>query len=75
MGQLPIKLLKTDEVAKTCILLFGERISAVGKCSNQVLKTDEVAKTCILLFGERISAVGKCSNQVERNKGLNYTFK
>ena len=36
MGQLPIKLLKTDEVAKTCILLFEARISAVGKCSNQV---------------------------------------
>ena len=38
MGQLPIKLLKTDEAAKTCILLFGARISAVGKCSNQVQK-------------------------------------
>ena len=38
MGQLPIKLLKTDEVAKTCILLFGARISAVGKCSNQIQK-------------------------------------
>ena len=38
MGQLPIKLLKTDEVAKTCILLFEARISAVGKCSNQVQK-------------------------------------
>ena len=31
MGQLPIKLLKTDEVPKTCILLFEARISAVGK--------------------------------------------
>ena len=38
MGQLPIKLLKTDEVAKTCILLFGARISADGKCSNQIQK-------------------------------------
>ena len=35
MGQLPIKLLKTDEVAKTCIPLFGARISTIGKCSNQ----------------------------------------
>ena len=38
MGQLPIKLLKTDEVAKTCIPLFGARISTIGKCSNQVQK-------------------------------------
>ena len=38
MGQLPLKFLKTDEVAKTCILLFGARISAVGKCSNQIQK-------------------------------------
>ena len=38
MRQLPVKFLKTDEVAKTCILLFGARISAVGKCSNQVQK-------------------------------------
>ena len=38
MGHLPIKLLKTDEVAKTCIPLFGARISTIGKCSNQVQK-------------------------------------
>ena len=42
MRQLPVKFLKTDEVANSfiylCILLFGARISAVGKCSNQVQK-------------------------------------